>query len=336
MTKAAFRRINLKRRIEQLHSKDDFNALALDVFRYQSRQNETYAEYLRHLTVNPDEVTDCADIPFLPIEFFKSRIIKTGHWNPQIVFSSSGTTGVTTSQHFIRSLDDYLEGTVRGFEQFYGTLEKYCVLALLPAYLEREGSSLVTMAGHWITRSQHPHSGFFLYNYQKLQTILERLTANKQPTILLGVTFALLDLAEQYGPLELGPETIIMETGGMKGRRKELIRSQLHAILTENFGVPTIHSEYGMTELQSQAYLGPTDRFQPIHTLKVQAREVNDPFAAVPFGKLGALNCIDLLNLDSCSFIATDDLGKVAADGTFEVLGRMDASDIRGCNLLVL
>lgn len=305
----------------------------MEVFQYQAQHNMLYAQYLRLLQKAPESVTAPADIPFLPIQFFKNQTIQTGTWTPADTFSSSGTTGQITSRHAVRSLDFYLHNTRRGFEHFYGNLADYCVLALLPAYLERPGSSLVAMADYFIQQSRYAQSGFFLYNTDELLKVVQICRKKQCPVLLLGVTFALLDLAEQR-PTDLSG-IIIMETGGMKGRRREMIRSELHEVLCSAFRVQSIHSEYGMTELYSQAYSKGQGLFYPAPTMRVYARQITDPLAAEMPGKTGALNIIDLANLDTISFIATDDLGKVHPNGSFEVLGRLDNSDLRGCNLMV-
>ncbi|MBI5917144.1 MAG: acyl transferase [Bacteroidetes bacterium] len=314
---------------------DGFGALALDVFRFQAAHNELYARYISLLNVDIQRVTATSDIPFLPISFFKNYAVKTGHWQEQAVFTSSGTTGETTSRHYVRDLDFYKKNTVHGFRQFYGDPAKYLVLALLPSYLERTGSSLVVMAGHFIQLSRHPQSGFFLQNFDPLIQILRnpKSEIRNRKTLLLGVSFALLDLAERY-PVDL-QHVIIMETGGMKGRRREMTRTELHESLKTAFHTPAIHSEYGMTELLSQAYSAGEGKFSPAPTLRAFTREITDPLTLQATGKTGILNLIDLANFDTCSFIATDDLGRVWPDGSFEVLGRADNSDVRGCNLMV-
>ncbi len=311
----------------------NFEEIALKVFQHQYAYNLFYQTYVDLLGVDPKKVNRVAEIPFLPIQFFKSQIIKTGAWEGEQIFTSSGTTGQTPSKHFVKSLHWYTNNTIIGFEKFYGPVENYCWLALLPAYLERSGSSLVYMADQFIKKSRSPESGFYLNNYDDLIKQLKKCQKNNIPTILLGVTFALLDLAEQY-PMSL-PDLVIMETGGMKGRRKEIIRREVHHILKTAFQVPAIHSEYGMTELFSQAYARKEGIFQCSPTMRVYAREITDPFSAPITGKTGVINIIDLANVDTIAFIATEDLGKVYRDGRFEVLGRLDNSEIRGCNLMV-
>ena len=311
----------------------DFDEVALAVFRYQATHNLIYAHYLDLLRVEARHVLRLADIPCLPIGLFKTQALQSGQWTPVRTFTSSGTTGSTTSHHLLRDEDWYRTGAQRTFERQYGPLAGRAVLALLPAYLERSGSSLVFMAQDFIDRSGHPASGFFLNDLPELARRLAALQRQGTPTLLLGVSFALLDLAEQH-PISLD-DTMIMETGGMKGRRRELTREELHQTLAQAFRVEHIHSEYGMTELLSQAYAPRAGRFLPAPTLRVLPRDVTDPFALTDHGRTAALNLIDLANLDTISFIASDDLGRVYADGSFEVLGRMDFSDVRGCNLLV-
>ncbi len=311
-----------------------FEATALAVFRYQAACNPIYAEYIRLLGIRTETINRLEKLPFLPIQLFRMNDIQTAEWSPEVVFSSSGTTGMATSSHFVRRLDWYLACAKQGFEQFYGPVENYCVLALLPSYLERSGSSLVTMADYFIRLSRYEQSGFFLYDYDALLTQLTWCRQNSVPTLLLGVSFALLDLAEAH-PVPLG-DTIIMETGGMKGRRKELTREELHEQLKTAFGVTHIHSEYGMTELLSQAYSKGEGLFYPTATMRVLIRETTDPLSMERTGRPGAINIIDLANLDTISFIATEDLGRVNADQSFEVLGRLDYSDVRGCNLMAV
>ncbi len=311
-----------------------FAATAVQVFQYQARHNAVYAEYLRLIGCDPAQVQQVAAIPFLPISLFKTQLLQTGEWTPARTFTSSGTTSATTSRHPLRDEEFYRQNARRGFQNFYGDVAQYCVLALLPAYLERQGSSLVFMADDFIRQSAYPQSGFFLDQTTQLVHLLHQLRDQGTPTLLLGVSFALCDLAEQH-PLALG-DTIVMETGGMKGRRAEITRAELHRILQTGLGVLAIHSEYGMTELLSQAYSRGDGLFYPAPTMQVLVREPTDPWQLQPVGRPGALNIVDLANVDTISFIATDDLGRVYADGGFEVLGRMDSSDVRGCNLLYM
>jgi phenylacetate-coenzyme A ligase PaaK-like adenylate-forming protein len=314
-------------------SREEFEDLALEVFRFQAQYNEAYAKFISLLNIDSQSISAVQEIPFLPIQFFKNYSIKTGQWPTATTFSSSGTTGDATSLHHVRDLDFYKTNTENGFSTFYGPPSGYCVLALLPSYLERTGSSLIYMADHFIRLSKHPKSGFFLNNTTELLAVLNALKKDSIPTLLLGVSFALLDLAESY-PIDL-QNVIIMETGGMKGRRKELTRAELHTFLKTSFQVKHIHSEYGMTELFSQAYSKGDGIFHCPQTMKVLAREITDPLVLQKDGKTGVLNIIDLANFDTISFIATEDLGRVHEDGSFEVLGRLDNSDIRGCNLLL-
>lgn len=324
----------LKSKIEQV-GKQDFEQTALEVFRWQARRNPLFFKWLKLLGKQVEQIQRLEEIPFLPIQFFKNHEIKTGNWQPKTEFSSSGTTGQAASHHSVRDLDFYLKNARHGFFQFYGDPADWCFLALLPNYLERGGSSLVAMAADFIQKSRHGESGFFLHDFQNLKEKLERCRDLRVPTVLLGVSFALLDFAEQM-PMDLG-EIVVMETGGMKGRRRELTRPELHQILCKQFKIKKIHSEYGMTELFSQAYSagGEEPIFRPAATMRVLATEANDPFCLAKTGKTGTLNIVDLANLDTCSFIATEDLGRVFADGSFEVLGRLDAAELRGCNLMV-
>jgi hypothetical protein len=307
--------------------------MALEVFHYQAANNPLYAQYLSLRNINPHSVTLQSDIPFLPISLFKKHLLQTNTWTPETIFESSTTTGQVPSRHAVRYLDSYTQQARDTFEQTYGTVESRCILALLPSYLERAHSSLVCMVADWIKRSNYPDSGFFLDDYGELNRRLRRCLENNTPTLLLGVSFALLDFAQAH-PQPLAP-IVIMETGGMKGRRREITRQELHDTLRTAFQVDTIHAEYGMTELLSQAYSGRSPRFVPANTLKAETREVTDPFCPCDFGRTGVLNFSDLANLDTLSFIATEDLGRVYQDGTFDVIGRLDTAEIRGCNLMV-
>lgn len=305
----------------------------MELFRHQAVHCNTYKTYLGYLNCNPSKIQVVTEIPCLPIEAFKNHHVQTGQFVPEHIFTSSGTTGNTTSSHYIKSLAVYRQSFNAGFNAFYGNPADYCILALLPAYLERKGSSLVYMAKDLISASNHPQSGFYLDELNALILVLKQLKASRTPTILLGVTFALLDLAEQMTePFE---DLIVMETGGMKGRRKEMVRFEVHEILCGAFGVTAIHSEYGMTELMSQAYSKGHGVFQSPPWMNVFIRQTDDPFALAENGKTGGVNIIDLANFDSCAFLATSDLGRKQADGTFEIVGRFDYSDTRGCNLMV-
>lgn len=317
----------------------NFDDTALQVFQYQSALNPVYRRYLELLGTRsnqsrspalPDSLpSHCA----LPIRFFKSHRMMTGEWTPETAFTSSTTTGTTPAYHWVREQEWYLANARRGFELYYGPVSEWRVLALLPAYLERSGSSLVAMADDFIRIGQHPESGFYLNDLQSLAENLQQCIRKGYKTLLLGVSFALLDLADKY-PMDLRGITV-METGGMKGRRRELTRSELHDTLKAAFNLSEIHAEYGMTELFSQAYACGGQLFSPAPTLRVWASEINDPFCPVAPGKTGVLNFIDLANIDTLSFIATEDVGRVYPDGRFEVLGRLDASELRGCNLMV-
>ncbi len=314
----------------------EFLPAALWLFEHQYQNNAFYRQYVDLLGVNVHQVTQLEQIPFLPIRFFKSAVIKTGQWQEQQIFASSGTTGSINSRHFVRDLSIYEASFRKGFELFYGDVRDYCVLGLLPNYLERGQSSLVYMVNDLINRSKHPDSGFYLYDFGQLNQTLNKLKAQNQPTLLIGVTFALLDFAEQYpGAL---PHCVIMETGGMKGRKKELLRNEVHELLKKAFKVPQIHSEYGMTELLSQAYATADGRFKTVPWMKCLMRADDDPLQVSPAGSpgRGALNIIDLANIDSCAFIATDDAVQFLSNNEFEVLGRLDNSDIRGCSLMAV
>jgi hypothetical protein len=310
----------------------NFNERALSLFHFQARHNPVYAAFLKALGVRPESINDLLDIPFLPISFFKNHRIRTGEWPTQTVFTSSGTTGITTSTHEVADLDFYLRHAEHTFEFFFGKLTDYHFLALLPSYLERKNSSLVAMMDHFIKRSESSYSGFYLKDTDKLIADLTTLKSGSRKTILWGVTFALLDLAER-NDLDLS-HCLVFETGGMKGRRKEIIRSQLHDILCKEFNIPAVYSEYGMTELLSQAYTGGGNRFRCPPWLKILGREVTDPMRKGLVGEVSGVNVVDLANWHSVAFIETEDLGKVYDNGTFEILGRFDNSDLRGCNLL--
>ncbi len=324
---------DIEKQLFQIDSEAQFEALALKIFRFQYRNNPLYHRFVESLSVSPSHINHVSQIPFLPIEFFKSHIVQTGSFHPEAVFSSSGTTGMVTSKHYVKDLIIYQESMLAGFKRFFGKPSDYVILALLPSYLEREGSSLVYMSEKLIKMSKDRRSGFYLHDYQKLSQLLSQLKKQNQKTLLIGVTYALLDLAEQY-PIHF-PELILMETGGMKGKRKELVREALHEQLKQAFGVPHVYSEYGMTELLSQAYSKGEGIFSTPPWMKIFIRDVNDPLSLVAQGKSGGINVVDLANLYSCSFIATQDLGKKISSDEFEILGRFDNSDVRGCNLLV-
>lgn len=315
------------------HTEDSFRELALEIFRYQYQHVAPYGQFCRLIGKDITQVNRLDQIPFIPIEFFKEFAICDDPVSTRAIFSSSGTTGSVSSKHFVRDLDLYHLSSDLAFRQFVGEPQEMAILALLPNYLERSGSSLVHMVDRLITQSGHPDSGFYLDDLPALAAKLRQLEAQGQTCLLIGVSFALLDLIE-HGSFKL-KHTHIMETGGMKGRRKEMVREELHTILMEGFGVERIWSEYGMTELLSQAYSDGKGVFQSPPWMKIMTRDPEDPLTWVK-GATGGINVIDLANVHSCSFIATQDLGRSLENGTFEVLGRFDNSDIRGCNLMVI
>ncbi len=320
--------------IFKIQTEQEFSDLALDIFNYQFKNNKVYRSFCDLLYKHPSDVKNIYDIPFLPIQFFKTHKVVSNHNPIRTTFTSSGTTGTMTSKHLVTDLNIYKSSFTKGFETFYGAIEDYVVLALLPSYLEREGSSLIYMVDAMIKQTKHPESGFYLNNLSELKNTLIKLDSQGKKVLLIGVSFALLDLIETY-QFQLH-NTIIMETGGMKGRRKELIREELHRTLKQGFGVETIHSEYGMTELLSQAYSKSNGLYNSPNWMRIVTRDTEDALSIQPAGKTGGINVIDLANINSCSFIATQDLGRVYHDGSFEVIGRFDHSDIRGCNLMVL
>ncbi len=324
----------MQNKIFNIQTPKDFKQVAFSVFRHQFENNKVYRSFCDLLYIHPSDVHTLEDIPFLPIEFFKSKKIISSLEEVQEVFTSSGTTGSVTSKHYVTDIEFYKESYLKGFAHFYGNIEDYAVLALLPNYLERKGSSLVYMVADLIQRSKNKKSGFYLNNIEELAKKLIKIDQKGQKTLLIGVSFALMDLIEKC-QFEL-KNTIIMETGGMKGRRKELVRNELHALLQQGFGVKNIHSEYGMTELLSQGYSNGKGVFETPPWMKVITRDPEDALSIQKNGKTGGINIIDLANYNSCAFIATQDLGKVHQNGTFEIIGRFDNSDIRGCNLLVL
>jgi phenylacetate-coenzyme A ligase PaaK-like adenylate-forming protein len=326
---------HLEKHILQIESAGEFDSLALDVFRLQAAKNSVYAKYLSLLKTDPGKIDSSDKIPFLPIELFKTHRIILDNYTPEVIFRSSGTTGQQPSSHFVASEKRYKESFLKTFTSFYGNPKDLCILALLPSYLERDDSSLVYMMNHLVELSDHPGSGFYLNNLDELADQLKLRNADGRPTLLLGVSFALLDLAEKY-PLPLSDNITVMETGGMKGRRREMVREELHQALMDAFQVQCIHSEYGMTELLSQAYAGAAGKFVPPPWMKVLVRDLYDPLTILPPGRSGGVNIIDLANLYSCSFIATGDTGTVLEDGSFKITGRSDHSDIRGCNLMVM
>ncbi|MDD7915437.1 acyl transferase [Polaribacter ponticola] len=324
----------MQENIFNIQSEEQFSKIAIETFKYQFKNNKVYRSFCDLLYIHPSDVSKVEEIPFLPIQFFKSKKVVSSLDEIQEIFTSSGTTGSITSKHFVTDIEVYKESYLKGFAHFYGNIEEYVVLALLPNYLERKGSSLVFMVDDLIRKSNNLESGFYLDNLEELAKKLIELDKNGQKTLLIGVSFALLDLIEMK-QFSL-KNTIIMETGGMKGRRKELVREELHAVLQNRFGVKEIHSEYGMTELLSQGYSKGNGVFETPPWMKILTRDTEDALTINPIGKNGGINVIDLANYNSCSFIATQDLGKVHKNCTFEIIGRFDNSDIRGCNLMVL
>lgn len=320
--------------IFDIRTEREFLTQALRIFKFQYGNNTIYHSFCEYLKVKPESVNSLDQIPFLPIEFFKSKNVVSNDNEAEITFTSSGTTGNETSKHFVTDLSLYEDSYLQAFKHFYGYIEDYCVLALLPSYLERTGSSLIYMVEDLIRKSNHPKSGFFLNEYEQLHQLLLELQKTETRILIIGVSFALLEFTEQY-QLSL-QNTIVMETGGMKGRRKEIVRQELHQLLSAGFGVTEIHSEYGMTELLSQAYSKGNGVFDCPAWMKILVRDTEDPLSYLKTSKSGGINVIDLANINSCSFIATQDLGKINEDGTFEIIGRFDNSDIRGCNLMVL
>lgn len=311
----------------------NFQDIALQLFQFQAEKNPIYKKYIASLGINPLSVSSVPEIPFLPISFFKTHILKTGAWESEVLFTSSGTSGQETSSHAVKDLAFYLRHSIRCFEYFFGGITDYQFLALLPSYLERRDSSLVTMMDFFIKSSQSPFSGFYLQDTTKLVSDLAETVSAPKKTVLWGVTFALLDIAERYHP-DLS-HCLVFETGGMKGRRQEITRNQVHSILGKAFSVNRIYSEYGMTELLSQAYSKGQNAFFCPPWMKIIARDLTDPMLKGLLNETGGINVIDFANVDSIAFIETDDLGKVFADGSFEIMGRLDNSDVRGCNLLV-
>lgn len=324
----------LRRRIFAVNNDQQFNDAALEIFRYQYEENSIYRLFVDSLGINAALISSYRQIPFLPISFFKTHKVVTGSFTEEAVFESSGTTGIATSRHYVADFSLYEESFSRSWRLFYGDISQYNIFALLPSYLERKNSSLVYMVDRLLWKSDRTLGGFYLHDLEKLAAeISEALTGNKK-VMLLGVTYALLDLAEKY-PMPL-TKAIVVETGGMKGRREEITRAELHETLTKTFKVTSIHSEYGMTELLSQAWSQGGGLFTCPPWMKVLISDTNDPLSLLPAGRTGGINVIDLANLHSCSFIATQDLGRMTDNGQFEVLGRFDSSDVRGCSLLAV
>jgi phenylacetate-coenzyme A ligase PaaK-like adenylate-forming protein len=319
--------------IFDLKTEEEFNEACISVFNQQIKNITVYKEFVEGLKVNTNTINHYRQIPFLPIQFFKSHAIISDESKSEITFTSSGTTGSVTSAHFVENVNLYEESYLTAFNRFYGDIADWCILALLPNYSEREGSSLIYMVDDLIQKSKHHNSGYFLHNHEDLHHTLLQLKAKKQKTLLIGVTYALLDFVEKKA-IDF-PKLTVMETGGMKGKRKEMVREELHQVLCAGFGIEKIHSEYGMTELLSQAYSKGDGIFDCPPWMKILIRDTNDPLTLIDNNKTGGINVIDLANNNSCSFIATQDLGKIIKNDSFEVLGRFDNSDIRGCNLLV-
>ncbi len=322
-----------KKSIFKISNQQDFEKCCFKAFHFQYQNNTVYREYVDLCKKNPAEIKSIYEIPFLPIEFFKNKKIIAGGEKEQIIFLSSGTTGSIQSKHYVLDTELYKQSFLQSFHIFYGDIENYVVLALLPNYLERKGSSLIFMVDELIRRTKNKHSGFYLYNHQDLLQKISLLNNYNYKVLLIGVSYALLDLPSVNK--ELFNNVIVMETGGMKGKRKEMTKKELHLALCEKFGIKEIHSEYGMTELLSQAYSKGNGIFNTPPWMKIMIRDTYDPFAYLPAGKSGGINVIDLANIHSCPFIETKDIGKLHQNGSFEVLGRFDHSDIRGCNLLV-
>ncbi len=322
-----------KPEIFTISNQKQFEKIALKVFRFQHENNLVYRKFCDFRKIEVQKIKSLEQIPFLPIQFFKSHEVVSNQNPIEQIFTSSGTTGMITSKHLVTDVLLYEESYNKGFSEFYGNIEDYVILALLPSYLEREGSSLIYMFQDLIQKTNNPESGFYLNNYSELIQKLIQLDNSGQNVILIGVTYALLDLIEMQ-KFDL-KNTVIMETGGMKGKRKEMIREELHAQLCDGFGVSSIHSEYGMTELLSQAYSLGNGIFECPQWMQIQIRDTEDALHYLTNGKTGGINVIDLANINSCSFIATQDLGKKYPNNSFEILGRFDNSDIRGCNLMV-
>ncbi len=323
----------LRNRIFSIEDQQDFNAVAFEIFHYQYLANPLYGKFVDSLGKKPERITNLSDIPFLPISFFKSHKVVTGHFTEETIFESSGTTGMIPSRHYVSDFSLYEDSFTRGFERFYGPLGQYTIFALLPSYLERKHSSLVYMVERMRWKSDMDFGGFYLDELENLASELQAATNAGKKVILIGVTYALLEMVARF-PMKLSG-AIIIETGGMKGRRKEITRMELHEELCKGFGIQSVHSEYGMTELLSQAWSKGNGLYSTPPWMKVLISDMNDPLSLLPEGRTGGINVIDLANVHSCSFIATQDLGKSYGDNSFEVLGRFDSSDIRGCSLMV-
>ena len=321
-------------KIFAVSSPESFNETALEIFHFQYKNNPVYKNFTDYLQIRPSGISHYTQIPFLPIEFFKKHRVASGIFKEETVFRSSGTTGIQTSKHYVRSLALYEQSFLTNFEQHFSSVKDFVILALLPSYLEQQGSSLVYMMDKLISLSEDERSGFYLHDYEKLAETLNSLKNSSKKVLLMGVTYALLELADKF-PVRF-PELLLMETGGMKGMRREMIRNELHTVLKRAFGVKQVYSEYGMTELLSQAYALKDGVFSTPPWMKILIRDINDPLTLVENGHTGGINIIDLANIYSCSFIATKDLGRKTGEDTFEMLGRYDDSDVRGCNLLIV
>ncbi|NCU33228.1 MAG: acyl transferase [Candidatus Moranbacteria bacterium] len=323
----------LKKKIFKINSPEDFNETALVIFRHQVQNNPVYRAYVEQLQIRPERIKTPDQIPFLPIEFFKTHKVYSGSAPPDHFFESSGTTGEIRSRHYYYDLELYEQSFLKNFNGVFGKVDQFAVLGLLPSYLEQKNSSLIFMVNKLIEKSNNPHSGFYLYNYEELAEILLTTEKNEKKVILFGVSFALLDLIEKHS-FNL-KNTIVVETGGMKGRKREMIREELHEVLCEGFGLKQVCSEYGMTEMFSQAWSRGEGKFFTPPWLRVVIRDMHDPLSHSSVGESGGINVIDLANIHSCSFIATQDLGRINKDGSYEVLGRFDNAEVRGCNILV-
>ncbi len=328
-----FRREQFIKSIFEINSSQEFNELAVQLFHHQASSVQVYKDFLGFLNIRSSNITEISDIPCLPIQFFKKKHILTEGLETKTIFRSSGTSSSISSEHLVHDLSLYEKSFKTHFESTYGSCKNLIILALLPAYLERKDSSLVYMVNRLIELTKNSHSSFYKDNYQKLVSKIESLIMSEKRIVLFGVTFGLLQIIERFTGLDWSHVTII-ETGGMKGRGRELTRTELHKHLKKHLRVSEVHSEYGMTELLSQGYSN-GEIFTPAPWMKVMTREVDDPFTSAAHHRTGGINVIDLANIDSCAFLATDDLGKTQENGTFEVLGRFDHSDVRGCNLLV-
>lgn len=325
--------LQLRNSIFEINDPLQFNELAVAIFHYQHENNRIYRQFVDLLNVNPTEVKSLVQIPFLPISAFRSHKVISGNYTEEAVFESSGTTSSNTSRHFVVDFSLYEKSFLEGFKLFFGDIEEYTVFGLLPSYLERGNSSLVYMVNKMIQKAHSRFGGFYLDEFERLENEIRQAAESGKKVMLIGVTFALIDFTEFISkPV---PELIVVETGGMKGRRKEIVREELHSLLCKRFGVESIYSEYGMTELLSQAWSKGKGEYLCPPWMKILLRDTTDALSNAPSGKTGGINVIDLANLNSCSFIATQDLGRINENGSFEVLGRFDNSQIRGCSLMV-